>query len=170
MTNTRPTKQQMNSRAFDVLAEQSQTFEIEGEDGKPKQYRLYPLQLARLALISKRLIELDLVFEDDNTDAVHAMWQICSTKPRQVAEIIAIATLRTRGEVETQLEARTNELLWSPTMTPEAYTNILYTIISQSYYEDFMKGIRLVKIISVNISQADDEKRIPTAAIASGDR
>jgi hypothetical protein len=49
-------------------------------------------------------------------------------------------------------------------------SNILYTIIYQSYYEDFMKAIRLVKIISVNISQSETEKRIAMEEKASGDR
>lgn len=158
----------MDSRALDILTDQAQTFEIEGGDGEKKTYKLHPLQLARLALISKRLIELDLILDDPEGDVVKAMWKICSEKPRQVAEIIAIATLRTKDEIDNHLEERINELLWSPTMTPQAMSNILYTIIYQSYYEDFMKAIRLVKIISVNISQSESEKRIATEVIASG--
>lgn len=158
----------MDSRALDILTEQPQTFEIEAADGNKKTYKLYPLQLARLALISKRLIELDLILDDPEGDVVKAMWEICSEKPQQVAEIIAIATLRTREDIESKLEERTNELLWSPTMTPQALTNILYTIIYQTYYEDFMRAIRLVKIISVKITQNESEKRIATEEIASG--
>lgn len=160
----------MDSRALDILTEQAQTFEIEGSDGNKKTYKLYPLQLARLALISRRLIELDLILDDPNGDVVKAMWEICSTKPQQVAEIIAIATLRTKEEIDNSLEERVKELLWSPSMTPQAMSNILYTIIYQTYYEDFMKAIRLVKIISVNISQSESEKRIAMEAKASGDR
>ena len=160
----------MDSRAFDILADQAQTFEIEGIDGNKITYKLYPLQLARLALISKRLIELDLVLDDPEGDVVKAMWEICSNKPKQVAEIIAIATLRTKEEIDNNLEERIKEFLWSPSMTPRAMANILYTIIYQSYYEDFMKAIRLVKIISVNISQSESEKRIATEEIVSGDK
>lgn len=160
----------MDSRALDILTEQAQTFEIEGSDGNKKTYKLYPLQLARLALISRRLIELDLILDDPNGDVVKAMWEICSTKPQQVAEIIAIATLRTKEEIDNSLEERVKELLWSPSMTPQAMSNILYTLIYQTYYEDFMKAIRLVKIISVNISQSESEKRIAMEAKASGDR
>ena len=161
-------RQMMDSRALDILAEQPQSFEIEGTDGKNKTYKLYPLQLARLALITRRLIELDLILDDPKENVVQTMWEICSEKPRQVAEIIAIATLRTKEDIETKLEERTNELLWSPSMTPQAMANILYTIIFQSYYEDFMRAIRLVKIISVKISQNESEKRIATEGIASG--
>lgn len=163
-------KQLMDSRALDILTEQAHTFEIEGSDGNKKTYKLYPLQLARLALITRRLIELDLILDDPKGDVVKAMWEICSTKPQQVAEIIAIATLRTKEEIDNSLEERVNEFLWSPSMTPQALSNILYTIIYQSYYEDFMKAIRLVKIISVNISQHEDEKRIAMEGKASGDR
>ena len=159
----------MDVRAFNTLTEQPQQFEIEDADGNKKTFSLYPLQLGRLALISQRLIELDMVLNDPDGDAVKAMWHICSDKPRQVAEIIAISTLRTKEDIDTKLEERTNELLWSPTMTPTALTNILYTIIYQSYYEDFMKAIRLVKIISVNISQAETEKRIATEATVFGE-
>lgn len=159
----------MDARAFNILAEQTHNFEIEDNNGNSKILTLYPLQLGRLALISQRLIELDLVLNDPDGDVVKAMWSICSTKPRQVAEIIAISTLKTKEDIDTRLEERTNELLWSPTMTPTALTNILYTIIYQSYYEDFLKAIRLVKIISVNISQVEREKRIAMAATASGE-
>jgi hypothetical protein len=160
----------MDSRALDILTEQAQTFEIEGSDGNKKTYKLYPLQLARLALITRRLIELDLILDDPKGDVVKAMWEICSMKPQQVAEIIAIATLRTKEEIDNNLEERVNEFLWAPSMTPQAMSNILYTIIYQSYYEDFMKAIRLVKIISVNISQSETEKRIAMEEKASGDR
>ena len=160
----------MDSRALDILTEQAQTFEIEGSDGNKKTYKLYPLQLARLALITRRLIELDLILDDPEGDVVKAMWEICSTKPQQVAEIIAIATLRTKEEIDNNLEERVKEFLWSPSMTPQAMSNILYTIIYLSYYEDFMKAIRLVKIISVNISQSETEKRIAMEEKASGDR
>lgn len=163
-------KQLMDSRALDILTEQAQTFEIEGSDGNKKTYKLYPLQLARLALITRRLIELDLILDDPKGDVVKAMWKICSTKPQQVAEIIAIATLRTKEDIDNNLEERVKEFLWSPSMTPQAMSNILYTIIYQSYYEDFMKAIRLVKIISVNISQSETEKRIAMEEKASGDR
>lgn len=163
-------KQLMDSRALDILTEQAQTFEIEGSDGNKKTYKLYPLQLARLALITRRLIELDLILDDPEGDVVKAMWEICSTKPQQVAEIIAIATLRTKEEIDNNLEERVKEFLWSPSMTPQAMSNILYTIIYLSYYEDFMKAIRLVKIISVNISQSETEKRIAMEEKASGDR
>ena len=161
-------KQLMDSRALDILTEQAQTFEIEGSDGNKKTYKLYPLQLARLALITRRLIELDLILDDPEGDVVKAMWKICSERPQQVAEIIAIATLRTKEEIDNNLEERVKEFLWSPSMTPQAMSNILYTIIYQSYYEDFMRAIRLVKIISVKITQNESEKRIATEEIASG--
>lgn len=160
----------MDMRALDILSERTETFEAENADGKNITYTIYPLQLARLSLITRRLVELDLVMNDPDGDVVNEMWSICSEKPRQVAEIIAIATLRTKEDIETKLEERTNELLWSPTMTTRALANILYTIIYQSYYEDFMKAIRLVKIISVNISQRETEKRIATVATAFGGR
>jgi hypothetical protein len=153
-----------------MLVEKPQSFEIEDRDGKMQTYHLYPLQLGRLALITERLIHLDLILDDPDTDVVKAMWEICSSEPKRVAEIIAIATLRTREDIEKHLEERVQEFLWSPTMTPQALANILYTIIFQSYHEDFMKAIRLVKIISVNISQSESEKRIAMEEKASGDR
>ena len=136
----------MDLRALSMLVEKPQSFEIEDRDGKMQTYHLYPLQLGRLALITERLIHLDLILDDPDTDVVKAMWEICSSEPKRVAEIIAIATLRTREDIETHLEERVQEFLWSPTMTPQALANILYTIIFQSYHEDFMKAIRLVKM------------------------
>lgn len=160
----------MDLRALSMLVEKPQSFEIEDRDGKMQTYHLYPLQLGRLALITERLIHLDLILDDPDTDVVKAMWEICSSEPKRVAEIIAIATLRTRHDIETLLEERTQELLWSPTMTPQALTNILYTIIFQSYHEDFMKAIRLVKILSVKISQQDRENLIATVGKPYGDK
>lgn len=163
-------KQQLDLRALSMLVEKPQSFEIEDRDGKMQTYHLYPLQLGRLALITERLIHLDLILDDPDADIVKAMWDICSSEPKRVAEIIAIATLRTRHDIETLLEERTQELLWSPTMTPQALTNILYTIIFQSYHEDFMKAIRLVKILSVKISQQDRENLIATVGKPYGDK
>lgn len=153
-----------DSRAFDVLTEQDATFEIEGKDGEKKTFTLYPLQLGRLALISRRIIDLDLVFDDEETDAVQKMWQICADKPRQVAEIIAIATLRTKEDIDAHFEERTNELLWSPTMTAQAYSTLMFSIIFQSYYADFTKAIRSGRTLRVMISQQTEAERIAHTA------
>lgn len=164
------TQQQMDLRALAMLVETPQTFNIEDKDGNIITHKLYPLQLGRLALITERLIALDLILDDPETDVVKMMWDICSNMPQKVAEIIAISTLRTREDIEKLLEDRTNEILWSPTMTPQAMSNILYTIIFQSYHEDFMKAIRLVKILSVNISQESRENLIATEGTVYGDK
>lgn len=164
------TQQQMDLRALAMLVETPQTFNIEDKDGNIITHKLYPLQLGRLALITERLIALDLILDDPETDVVKMMWDICSNMPQKVAEIIAISTLRTREDIERLLEDRTNEILWSPTMTPQAMSNILYTIIFQSYHEDFMKAIRLVKILSVNISQESRENLIATEGTVYGDK
>lgn len=161
---------QRDLRALSTLVEKPIPFEIENSEGTMVTYKLYPLQLGRLALITERLIELDMCLDNEDTNVVKVMWEICSTKAEQVAEIIAIATLRTRDDIENHLEERTKELLWSPTMTSQAMSNILYTIIFQSYFEDFMKAIRLAKILSVNISQEEREKRIATEGTAFGDK
>lgn len=162
-------KQQMDLRALKVLTEEPEPFELEGRDGNMITYKLYPLQLGRLALITERLIQLDMCLDsEDGDNVVKAMWDICSEKPAEVAEIIAIATLRTKEDIDNHLEERTQELLWSPTMTPTALSNLLYTIVFQSFYQDFMKAIRLVKILSVRISQTERENLIATEVIPSG--
>lgn len=161
----------MDLRALRMITETTETFEAQGKDGNMITYKLYPLQLGRLALITERLIQLDLCLDnEDGENVVKQMWEICSSKPNEVAEIIAIATLRTKEDIETKLEERTQEILWSPTMTPQGLSNILYTITFQSYHQDFMKAIRLVKILSVNLSQTDQEERIATDVIPSSER
>lgn len=159
-------------RALDMIVEQPESFEIERQDGQMMTLTLYPLQLGRLMMISKRLISLDLSFSDeDSENAVKQMWEVCSTKTKDVAEIIAIATLRTKRQIDRDLQKRTQEILWSPTMTPQAYANILYFIVSQSYYEDFMRAIRSVKMLQVNISQETKAERIaPTEGKQSSEK
>lgn len=161
----------LDKRALSTLVEQHETFEIETQDGNKKTLCLYPLQLGRLAMISQRLIDLDMSLSDDGHDAVRKMWQICADKPQQVAEIIAIATLRTKRDIEECLTERTNELLWSPTMTTQAYSNLLYSIVFQSYHADFMSAIRSVRTLRVMISQQTEAERIAhTEAEAFGDK
>lgn len=129
-------------RALDTLTEKIESFEIEGNDKEQITLYLYPLQLGRLAMISRRLIDLDLIFDDEQMEgAVKRMWTICSEKSKEVAEIIAIATLRTQQEIEDMLKERTKLIYWSPTMDTTALTNILSTIVFQSYYADFMNAI-----------------------------
>ena len=161
-------KQQQDTRLLRTMTEQPESFEIEGKDGNTITYKLYPLQLGRLELITERLIQLDLCLDnEDGENVVQQMWNVCSEKPAQVAEIIAIATLRTKEDIENHFEERTQEILWSPTMTPQGMSNILYTIIFQTYHQNFMKAIRLVKILSVNLSQTDREERIATVGTPS---
>lgn len=158
-----------DTRALNTLLEQPESFEIELPEGHKKSFQLYPLQLGRLALISQRLIELDCVLCDEQADVVQKMWSICAEKPRQVAQIIAIATLRTKQEIDEQLEARTDEVFWSPTMTAQSMAHLLYTIVFQSYYADFLSAIRLVRTLRVTISRPTAAERIaPMEAGLSG--
>lgn len=158
-------------RALRTLAEKTESFIIEDKNGENVELKLYPLQLARLVLISEKLLGLDLVFDESNEDnPVKAMWQICATKARDVAEIIAIATLPTKEQIEEQLKERTDLIFWSPTMTPNAYANLLYYIVLQSYYGDFIKAIRSVKTLQVRISQDEATERIAMEGEASGDK
>lgn len=144
-------------RALDTLTEKIESFEIEGNDKEQITLYLYPLQLGRLAMISRRLIDLDLIFDDEQMEgAVKRMWTICSEKSKEVAEIIAIATLRTQQEIEDMLKERTKLIYWSPTM------DILSTIVFQSYYADFMNAIRLVRTLRVMISPTTTAERIAT--------
>lgn len=158
-----------DKRALSTLLEQAESFEIEVGNREKKTLFLYPLQLGRLAMISQRIIDLDMTLDDNESDIVQKIWQICSEKPREVAEIIAIATLRTKQEIDEQLEERVEELLWSPTMDTQALSNLLYAIVFQSYYADFLSAIRSVKTLRVMISQPTATERIaPMGDVAFG--
>lgn len=153
----------IDKRALSVLADKHESFELEGLDGVKHKLTLYPLQLGRLCMISQRLLDLDLCFDNSENDVKH-MWHICSDKPREVAEIIAIATLRTKEELDTQLEEQTNLILFSPTMTANAICNVLAYIVFNSYYGDFTNAIRSVRTLQVEISQTKKTERIATMA------
>lgn len=150
-----------DKRALKTFASaEYESFEIKDVNGDKVTLSLYPLQLGRLALISERLIDLDLALENDAENDVKKMWQICSDMPDKVAEIIAIATLRTKEDVETQLSERTQLILNSPTMTANAIANVLMTIVFASYYGDFTAAIRSVKTLQVEVSQRTEAERI----------
>nr|DAH66228.1 MAG TPA: hypothetical protein [Bacteriophage sp.] len=161
----------IDKRALDVLTEKMESFELESESGKKETLYLYPLQLGRLAIVSRKLLDLDFVFDENHADdSVKQLWTVCAEKPREVAEIIAIATLRTKQDVDANFEQRVNLIMWSPTMTQQALTNVLYTIVMQSYYADFVSAIRSVRTLRVMISQMTPTERIaPTEAAASGE-
>lgn len=153
-------KKQLDKRAFNILTEKAEPFTIEGEDGKMITLHLYPLQLGRLMLVSERLLDLDLALSDDSENEVKKMWKICAEQPRNVAEIIAIATLKTKKQIETQLDKRTDLLLNSPSMTPNAIANLFMAIIFQSYYADFMNTIRSARTFQVMITPETEMERI----------
>lgn len=146
----------LDKMALDAIVEEQESFEIETKEGKETLY-LHPLQLGRLAVISKRLIDLDITLdklgEDADKDPLKALWVVCSEKPQQVAEIIAIATLRTKTEIEEKLKERTDQILWSPTMTTDALTTILSIIVGSGDASAFMSAIRSLKTLRVSISQ-----------------
>lgn len=147
-------------RAIRMVLEEPELFEITDKNGDKFTLTLYPLQLGKLMMISDRLLDLDLIFDDDEQDAVQRMWKVCSERAREVAEIVAIASLRTKEELEQQLNERTELLLWSPTMTPTAYANILYHIVAQNYHADFMSAIRSVRMLRVTIENETKAGRI----------
>lgn len=157
-------KKKTDARAYSTLVEKPELFQIEDRQGKQVKLKIYPLQLGRLALISQKLLELDMVFDNEAKDVVKQMWEVCSTKPQQVAEIVAIATLRTKEEIEEQLDSRIEELMWSPSMTPQAYVTLLQYIVFQSFHEDFMRAIRSVRTLRVEISQETKRERIASMA------
>lgn len=150
---------QLEFRALGALVEQPETFKIQTQEGEELDLKLYPLQLGRLAMISQRLLSLDLVF-DGSEDDVQQMWRVCSEKTREVAEIVAIATLRTKAEIEKQFEERVEELLWSPSMTVSAYVNLILHIVGQSYFADFMHAIRSVRMLRVTIAKETNAERV----------
>lgn len=132
-------------RALDTLTEKIESFEIEGNDKEQITLYLYPLQLGRLAMISRRLIDLDLIFDDEQMEgAVKRMWTICSEKSKEVAEIIAIATLRTQQEIEDMLKERTKLIYWSPTMdNNSSYKHFVHhriSILLRGFYERYSLG------------------------------
>lgn len=159
-------------RAFDTLTGKIESFEIEGRDKETVTLHLHPLQLGRLAMISRRLIDLDLILNDEQIeDAVKRMWSVCAEKSREVAEIIAICTLRTKQEIDEQFTDRTELICWSPTMTTTALANVLSAIVFQSYYADFMNAIRSVRTLRVMISPTTTAERIATMGDkASGEK
>ena len=162
----------IDKRALDTLVENMESFELESLSGEKETLYLYPLQLGRLAMISRKLLDLDIVLNEDNIeDPVKYLWTVCAEKPSEVAEIIAIATLKTKDDLDNKLDDRIKTILWSPTMRQQAMANVLYTIIMQSYYADFMNAIRLVKTLRVMISQMTMKERIAhTEVEVSGDK
>lgn len=146
--------QAIDRRALDTLLETGVSFTIEGVNGKEQELCLYPLQLGRLAMISKRLLNLGVSLpKNQDGEAWDQMWKVCAEKTQEVAEIIAISTLRTKEDIDNNLSDRVNLILWSPSMTTETYTYLLSTIVFQSYYEDFIKAIGSVRTLMVKISQ-----------------
>lgn len=158
-------------RALDTLTEQTQSFQIKSPDGQQDiQLCLYPLQLGRLAMISRRLLDLDMDISGDAENEVKKMWEVCAEKPQEVAEIIAIATLRTKQEIDEQFDTRTQLILHSPTMTPAAVAALFSAIVFQSYHVDFMNAIRSVRMLQVEVSPKMKASRIATTgAEPSGD-
>lgn len=153
-------KKKQDKRAYRTLTEKPESFTIEGLDGKDITLHLYPLQLGRLAMISECLIDLDIAISEDADNDVKKMWNICAKKPREVAEIIAIATLRTKQDIEDKLDERINLILNSPTMTPTAISNVFMAVVFQSYYADFMTAIRSAKTFQVMITPTTEMERI----------
>jgi hypothetical protein len=165
-------EQEIDKLAIDSIIQEYESFEIETDGGKKEVLHLYPLQLGRQMLISKRLIDLDIILEkigdSDKEDPLKAMWEVCSEKPMQVAEIIAIATLRTKEDIDTKLKERADMILWAPNMTTDALTVLLAYIVNSSDSTGFMSAIRSLKTLRVNISQSAKMDRIATAAKVSG--
>lgn len=162
----------IDKRALKTLTEEPDSFTLEKPEGGEITLQLYPLQLSRLAMITERLLDFDAILDDgDAENSVKQMWRICAEQPRKVAEVIAIATLRTKREIENELEERTNLIYDSPTMTSTAYATIFSTIVFQSYISDFTKAIRWVRMLQVEISQTTTAERIATTEVAvSGDK
>lgn len=150
---------QLESRALGMIADEPEFFKIKDSKGDEHTLKFYPLQLGRLAMISKRLLALDMVFDGEEDD-VQQMWRICSERAQEVAEIIAIATLRTKEEIDKDFDDRVNLLLWSPSMTVEAYVHVMMFIVAQSYFGDFMKAIRSVRMLRINIADETTADRI----------
>ena len=163
-------KRLTDHRALGTLIEKPESFIIKDQQGDEVTLKLYPLQLGRLMLISDRLLDLDMIF-DGSDDDVQQMWKICRDRTRDVAEIVAIATLRTKEDIENELEKRIELLMWSPTMTVDAYTHLLQYIVFQSYFGDFTQAIRSVRMLRVNIANETKAERIaPTEDKPSGAR
>ena len=95
-------------------------------------------------MISRRLIDLDLIFDDEQMEgAVKRMWTICSEKSKEVAEIIAIATLRTQQEIEDMLKERTKLILVPYNGYNSSYKHFVHhriSILLRGFYERYSLG------------------------------
>ncbi len=135
-----------------------ETFDIKDKDGNDITLSIYPLQLARLSMISQKLralnIDLDKMTEADENQSLNQMVEICAEKPRAVAEIIAIATLRTKKDIDEKLTERTDLIYWSPTSgNCKVLATLLEYVVMLCYDESFMDALKAVRVLRVNIGR-----------------
>ena len=67
-----------DKRAINVLTSNNESFGIEDMDGNEVTLCLFPLQLGRLAMITRRLLDLDILLDDNAEDPVEQMWKVCA--------------------------------------------------------------------------------------------
>lgn len=113
-------------------------------------FKIYPPSLGKLQLLSKLFLQLGLDIEEVKMDPATEIFKCCSDKSDILAEIMAVAVLRTKEELlnSSLIEERKQLFLWYT--TPEDFSIIVGAILMQIDLTNFSNSIRLTKLFRLN--------------------
>jgi single-stranded DNA-specific DHH superfamily exonuclease len=145
-----------------AVIEEPVSFEVETIEGEKKTLSLYPFQAGRLIkgahLIRKMKVSAEILTSEKPFDE---LMQLTEESTADIIELIALATLRTKKEVEEQMEERKDMLLWAPNMTQLAQAILLKTIVEQCFYKGFANSFGLVRMLPEIFSQKTQKAANP---------
>lgn len=137
-----------------AVIEEPVSFEVETIEGKRVILSLYPFQAGRLIkgahLIRKMKLSAEVLTSEKPIDE---LMKLTEESTADIIELIALSTLRTKKEVEEQMEERKDMLLWAPNMTQLAQAILLKTIVEQCFYKGFVNSFGLVRMLPEIFSQ-----------------
>ena len=141
-------KQQAEKAVSDAIVEKPLRFNV----GKQK-FAIYPPTLGKMQLLSRCYLELD-IDEKALADEPHLeAMRICEAKTATVCRLMSIATFKEQVDLldDEKIKERADFFKWNT--KPQDFSTVLFALLTQVEYANFMSSIRLTKTLRQNASK-----------------
>lgn len=123
---------------------------IEMRELTKKQFTINPPTLGKMQVLSRLYLDLDIdgnKFEE--SPHIEAM-RVCNEKTDTVCRIMAVSTLNTKEELQSEQTIRERAEFFKDNAKPTDFGRLLIVILTMIDYENFINSIRLTEILRLN--------------------
>ncbi|MBO6117378.1 MAG: hypothetical protein J6P44_02420 [Bacteroidales bacterium] len=127
---------------------------------KQRKFKVFPLQLGRLQLLSKIYLQLEIDEKAWKEKPEIEIWRVCNEKTDLICRFIAIAVTKDKSDVMN--EDYLNEVIEfiKTNCTPQDFVQVMLMILQQIDLVNFTNAMLLMKLLRLNEPKQKKAKSI----------